>query len=561
MSLKKNKFKIAPKKFNNDQKITLKFDIAMLNMLIGYLFKSSKQITRKTLNNMKSLFDVLDEKSYEGNEKVWARFVFIKRALKAKLELGMENNDIIINFCRSDSADVENDEIIKNLPDYTRINYDEIKYINKAISDRLHFSFLYFYKDDLYETIERLDSGDYDSFQEINNDLVEICKNLINETRKTRVMDSVDTFSLDPETFEDNVTDIVNEFHNPARIMKTGIQYWNQILAPGYMARRLYVYMGLPAGFKSGILLKTAYDIKRYNKDIPSKNPGKRKTVLLITMENTVEETVERLFNMSVTSEDIRNFSAKKVVKLLRDEGELTLKDENDIDILIKYYPNSSISTDDLYIIINDLEDEGREIIALILDYIKRIRPTNYAKDEKEELKNVTNELKNLAIDFDIPVITAHQLNRGAATSIDNALEANKEDLARFVGRSNVGSAWEVMENSDWCTIINVELKRGTDRYYLTFKRVKIRYRDPNNLTYFNHPFDMGNRIRLVDDIYLENPLSEISLVSDFEGVELETKRGKRTAVAREVIGDNPSESINDLFDFAASIKGKKKAI
>jgi hypothetical protein len=242
---------------------------------------------------------------------------------------------------------------------------------------------------------------------------------------------------------------------------------------------------------------------------------------------------------------------------MLREEGQMTLGDDDDIDIMIKYYPNRSIDTNDLYTIVEEIEDDGREVIALILDYIKRIRPAEKSKDEKEELKNITNELKNFASELDIPVITAHQLNRGAASVVDAALEANKEDVGRFVGRSNVGTAWEVMENADWACIINVEKKRGENQYYLTMKRIKIRYRDPNDLSYFNHPFEMGNKIRLLDDAHLETSLSETSLASDFDAVDLNSKRGKKNATEREIVDDG--DNANDLFDFASSIGKKKK--
>jgi replicative DNA helicase len=538
-------------------KIALKFDITMLNNLVGYLFKDSKQVTRKALTNMKKLFDIIDERIYESNDKLEARFNFIQRALKARLELGMENESLITNFCRSDTASDENEEIIKNLPAYKKINYDEIRYINKAIADRLNFAFMLQYKDEIYELMERLDSGEYDSFQEINKQVSEVFRDFLNETRKTNVLEDVDTFTLDPESFEDTMTDIVTKLKDPARILKTGIKCLNQILAPGYMSKRLYIYMGLPAGFKSGILLKTAQDIKKYNKGVPTKKAGKRKTVLIVTMENSVEETVERLFNMTVTTNDIREYTPKQVIKMLREEGQMTLADDDDIDIMIKYYPNRGIDTNDLYTIVEEIEDDGREVIALILDYIKRIRPAEKSKDEKEELKNITNELKNFASELDIPVITAHQLNRGAASVVDAALEANKEDVGRFVGRSNVGTAWEVMENADWACIINVEKKRGAEQqYYLTLKRIKIRYRDPNDLSYFNHPFEMGNKIRLLDDVHLETSLSETSLASDFDAVDLNSKRGKKNATEREIVDDDDS---NDLFDFASSIGNKKK--
>lgn len=527
----------------------------MLNTLIGYLFKDSRQITRKALNNMRKLFDIIDDSIYSNNDKMESRVYFIKRALKAKLENGMENESVIINYCRTDTFNEEVEDIIRSLEHYKRINYEEIKFINRAVQDRLNYCYIFNYKDRIYDTAERIDSGEYDSFKEINDEMFEICRDLISETRKHNVLEETDTLSLDDEHFDDAVIDMVNKLQDPSRILKMGIRHLNQILAPGYLSKRLYMYLGMPAGFKSGILLKTARDIKKYNKGLPTKKPGKKNTVLMVTMENTVEESVERLFNMTVTEEDIRNFTPKQVVKMLKETGEMTLTDGDDINIIIKYYPNRSIDTSDLYTIIEDLEDDGYEVIALILDYIKRIRPYEPGKDEKEELKNITNELKNLAIDKDIPVISAHQLNRAAATTIDAAMQSNKEDLARFVGRSNIGGAWEVQENSDWCCIINVEKKRGTEQYYLTFKRVKIRYRDPNDLGYFNHPFEITNRIKLLDDVHLETSLSEESLATDFDGIaDIVASKGKRNAKEREVVEDES----DDLFNFAASINSRR---
>ena len=121
-------------------------------------------------------------------------------------------------------------------------------------------------------------------------------------------------------------------------------------------------------------------------------------------MENSIEETVERIFNMTASNDDIRNFTQRQVIKKLKTEGGLTLTDKNNIDIIIRYYDNRSIDTNDLYGIIQDLDDEGIEVVTLILDYLKRIRPAEKGASEKEELKNITNELKSLANYFDIPV-------------------------------------------------------------------------------------------------------------------------------------------------------------
>lgn len=544
-------FKLDKKSTNNiiqTKKIPLKFDLSMLNMFIGYIFKNSVQITRKSLLNMKRLFDIIDMDVYSDNDSMQSRIEFINKALDGKLNNGFENNDVIINYCKSDTSDPEIEKIIKNIPDYMKINYDEIKYINRCVEDRLQYYYLYFYKDILYETIERLDSGEYKSFNEINSKLVSICKDIISKVRSSKSISSMNRFSLSDENFDDNIMDIVTELKNPSRIIKTGIQKLNEILSPGFISGRLYVFIGLPGGWKSGMLLKVVRDTKLYNKGIQVKKPGKRPCALLITMENEIKETVERLFNMSVTSENIRNFTPKQVINLIKSTGQLVVDNDNGIDIVIQYEPNRSIDTNDLYTIIDDLADEGKEVIILSLDYIKRIRPAERGKDEKEELKNISNELKTLATEYDIPVVTGHQLNRAASAVVDSAMQSNKEDLAKFLGRSNVGSAWEIIENVDHATIINVEKKRQTGQYYLTFKRVKIRYNDMSDLSYFNHPFNIESKMQLLDDIDLDHSLSEESLASDFDAVDLLNKKGNRTAKEREVIEED------DLFDFSKSI-------
>jgi len=66
----------------------------------------------------------------------------------------------------------------------------------------------------------------------------------------------------------------------------------------------------------------------------------------------------------------------------------------------------------------------------------------------------------------------------------------------------------------------------------------------------------MGNRIRLIDDVHLDHSLSEESLSTDFEGVDLNIdKKGKRNAVERKVIKEDKEE---DLFDFSSALNKKK---
>lgn len=533
--------------FKGPTKIALKIDVSMLNMIIGSLFKQSRQVNRKSLSNIRKLFNIIDETIYLGNDAITTRLHFIHRALDARLDSNMENEDVIINFCREGDNSEEVENIIRGLPAYKKISYDELKSINKMVADRINFSYLHIYKDRLYNAIEKLDSGDYDSFAQINKEVTGIAQELIAESRKVNVVEDTLSFSL-TDDFEQNITSIVERLKNPANILRTGIRWLNLILAPGLQARRLYLFMGLPGGFKSGMLLKLMNDIRKYNRDTPPKKEGYRKTVLMITQENTVDESVERLFNMVVTSESIRNFTPKKVIELLKREGGLTVNTDDDIDIVIQYYANRTIDTSDLYTIMEELQDERREIIALIHDYIKRIRPAEYGKDEKEELKNVTNELKSLAIDFDIPVVTAHQLNRAAAAALDAAIAAGKMDAGKYIGRSNAGSAWEVMENVDVAININLQRHPDTKQLYLSFSLLKIRYKPMTDMDFFSHPFEAGDGMRLVDDIGMESSVSIKTMQPTMENVNLDSYReSKRNATTRRVVEETTEEK-NDIF-------------
>lgn len=539
--------------------LKIKFDITRLDMIISFLYKQSVLRTRKTLTNIYKLFQNLDESLIVDNPDLMARVWIIKTTLRGRLEEGFENDENLMQYCfdQSDSDEFK-EKTLKYILENKKISYEESKYIVKTIDDTLEFGYVITIKGIVQDIIDQIDDQQYKTYKEVSNDLYEIANSIINIKRRTTSLGSDQTFSLNTEEFEEVVEDALQKLKDRNRVFITGIQRLNTLLSPGYLSKRLYIYLAFPGKGKSTILLKSALDIKRYNAGVKTKDPDKRPAVLLLTLENDIPETIERLYNMAVDADDIRNFTAKQVKRKMREKGHLRLTAEDNIDIIIKEYKNRELDTNDLYTIINDLDDEGVEVISLVLDYIKRIRPVERANDEKTELKNISNELKELAKYFDIPVITAQQLNRSGASVVDAALQAKKEDVTRLVGRDSIAGAWEIIENSDFCCIINPEVKSDTQELFLTFKLLKRRYRSSEEneklrrLEYFNQPFEPNNEIRLLDDIDLPAPLALESLSTQFEAVE--NKRGKENAVTREVKKkkkrDFNDELNDDPFDF-----------
>ena len=327
----------------------------------------------------------------------------------------------------------------------------------------------------------------------------------------------------------------------------TGIRALNDILSPGYLPGRLYLWLGITGGFKSAMLLHSCRWIKLFNQVTPRrKDPGCTPVVLYITTENSVEESIVRLFNLSVSQEDIKNFSAEEVIDMMREKGGYTLKN-GETNIIMKYYGNLEIDTNDLYTIIDEIEEDNNEVIALVFDYIKRIRSAEPTNDEIMRLKYASNEMKDLAIRLKIPVITAQQINRAGNMTIDSALESGKEDLGRFLGRGNIAQAWDLLENSDWVGVLNVERERSTDKRYLTIKELKKRYKSHTEITYINHPFVEGSTIMLVDDVNLDKSVSKLSLASDLVGVSEadQSSRGSKTAKERKKVDSSFSSEFS----------------
>ena len=426
-------------------KLKIGFDIQTLNMIIAFLMKESVLRTRKTITNIQKVIENTEPEMYNKNPELKVRIWAIMQITKCILEEKMDRNETIGVYLSDRAEDDQQKEIIENITSgkYT-ISYNESKYLIKKVDMTLEYGYIATVRDVMMQLLEQIDTTDYMTYAAVSEDIYNIATAVINIKRQCRSLDADQTFSLENEMFEQVVSDAVTKLKDRNRIFITGIQHLNIILSPGFLSKRLYTFLAFPGKGKSTMLLKAALDIRKYNSNIKTKNPDKQPAVLFLTLENDIAETVERMYNMCVTSDDIRNYTPNQVIDAFRTNGGMKLSSSSPINIIIKEYKNRELNTDDLYTIINDLSDQGIEVITLIVDYMKRIRPAEPADTEKGELKNITNEMKELAKFFDIPVITAQQLNRNGAAIVDAALQNNKDDVTRLVGRDAIAGAWEI---------------------------------------------------------------------------------------------------------------------
>lgn len=546
---KKSVTKIQNNIHNSDNKIKFKFPKSILNLFIGYsLYSDTSKVSKMDLSNLYKLLKMTDERSYEFDVSMYARLELAKKILEARIEKGLYSFDAIMSYCNIEN-DVENNKLINNINSFTNLTESEIKYITRAVTDRLQYAFILLYKEIILNEFLKIDTGEFTSYKEVVSEVKEQCAQLLNDIRKADAATMKKSFSLKEGIFEELVTSAVSSITDPGTALVTGVQMLNDMLSPGYMPGRLYIWLGISGSFKSLMLLMSCYWIKKYNKIETTKTP----TVLYITTENSIDESIIRLFNMSTTCGDIRQYLPEEVAGMMRKSGGLTL-DDGDTDIVMQYYNNFEISTGDIYNIVDDLEDNNREVIAVVVDYIKRIRSISPTIDERIRLANVSNELKDLSVNLKIPVITAQQINRAGNMALDNASETGKEDLARFLGRGNIAQCWDIIENSDWCGILNIEVEKSSNIKYLTVKEIKKRYKSMTNITYFNQPFVDVDSIQMVEDVGWSTPAGKISLATNLNIVDnsmVNSTRGDKSAKPREDVAKKKKYSDEFKFDLA----------
>ena len=487
--------------------------LSTIILYANYILKTIHTSNRGVLTDLRELLTMIDPGKNFSVEQVRERnsYFFLKQLLDARLK-GYENRDILMEAALN-GLDVKNIFPLRKLEE--PLGSNELAFIEQNIGNNRNS----FYTQSIMSTMYT----QYSDFAIANETekfkiLKDVQKQIVDVNRKIKenvcVSSVSESLSLsNDEQFEATVAHMYNRAIDGSTKLKTGIQAINRSLNGGFENDRCYIYLGLPGEGKSSTLLNLTLQIKGNNKDITTKDPTKRPTILFLTMENTLNETLERVFSILVSDDDISEFGGyKEIMQLLRQNG-LGVTNDSPIDIEFRYVPSNSVDTDYLYTIYDEMSANGQEVVCLVQDYIKRIRPRDFklmGGDMRIALGAVVDEFKEFAIAKHIPVITASQLNRDAAKIIDEGRKSTEADLVRKVGRANIGESTLITENADSAFILVPE--DGADgRRYLGMANAKKRFKT-QSAQFFYLPYSKERPLELLQDIHLAEPLSKLSL-------------------------------------------------
>ena len=515
------------KRNSTPNKIKVKFDVPLLNSLIKYI--RCEYVSQSSLSQLRKFMRFIDIDSYEYEEAIYPRLKTLDILTKAIIDDGIRDESLLRSYLEDQYP--TGIQIIEQIGfDRNQLSSTECDYIANAIRVRVQTIAINLKKAELLETLDKLDANSFkpayaELVEQVRRQMTELIGELQQSDSDQGLMKEFAFSMTDAAALIDK---IVKKAKRPASILQTGIRQLNSILSPGFQSGRMYCFLGGSGKFKSGTLLNIAEQIRRFNPQIPAYENGLRKCILFITLENSIEETVERIYDMYCeTNGNMRDDDTQQVIDALRKNGGYEFTATSGIDIFMKYAGNLEINTGEIHVYIKELREKGYMPICIILDYIKRIDSVHNSNgDERVRMSFVAKELKSIAQYYEIPMITAMQLNREGNSIIDAAMRESKQDVARFVGSSSIGNAWDIIEDSDWVCLINPEIQISTGMKFLTFKRLKIRGKSETTengatpIDYFNHPFEIDRGIRLQTDVDKDHGVSLMSLATDLETIE-----------------------------------------
>jgi archaellum biogenesis ATPase FlaH len=210
------------------------------------------------------------------------------------------------------------------------------------------------------------------------------------------------------------------------------------------------------------------------------------KNVLYITMEMSEERIAERIDAnlMNVSMDDLKNLP-----KQMFDDRVSRIKNKTEGKLIIKEYPTASAHAGHFRALLNELnlKKEFRPDIIFI-DYLNICASSRFkmsgSVNSYTYIKGIAEELRGLAVEFDVPIVSATQTTRSGYANSDVELTDTSESFG-------------LPATADFMfALISTEDLEKLGQ--LMVKQLKNRYADPNSHKRFVVGVDRA-KMRLYD--------------------------------------------------------------
>ena len=231
------------------------------------------------------------------------------------------------------------------------------------------------------------------------------------------------------------------------------LEYFNKITKNGFTKKTLNCLIGATGTGKTLFMC-----------DFAAGNLLDKKNVLYITLEMSEERIAERIDAnlMGVTLDEIEAMTKEEYLKKID-----RVKTKSTGRLIIKEYPTSSASANNFRYLLNELKLKKNFVPDIIyIDYLNicassRIKLGSNV-NSYSYVKSIAEELRGLAVEFNVCVVTATQTNRGGANSSDLDMTDTSESFGLPM---TVDSMFAIIRTEELDALNQVLIKQLKNRY------------------------------------------------------------------------------------------------
>lgn len=274
----------------------------------------------------------------------------------------------------------------------------------------------------------------------------------------------------------ENVDERYEFYHEDEARIPFDLDYFNKITKGGLPNKTLNIALAGTGVGKSLFMCHVAGNALAQGRN-----------VLYITMEMAEERIAERIDAnlLNIPLDQIHHVSQPMLKSKIND-----LAARTNGKLIIKEYPTGSAHTGHFRALLNELKLKRNFVPEMIfIDYLNicsssRMKGMGGAINSYTYIKAIAEELRGLAVEFDVPIVSATQTTRSGFTSSDPGLEDTSESFG-------LPATADLM----FALISSEELEALGQ---IMVKQLKNRYNDPNYKKRFVLGIDKS-RMRLYD--------------------------------------------------------------
>lgn len=208
-------------------------------------------------------------------------------------------------------------------------------------------------------------------------------------------------------------------YHKKEERIPFDIELLNEITDGGLPRKTLTCFLSVTGGGKTRAMCSFA-----------AANLKDGKNVLYITLEMAEEKIAERI-EANLIDVDIKNL--KNLEKPVFGSKISKLKEKTNGKLIIKEYPTAAAGSAHFRHLLNELRLKKKFSPDIIyIDYLgicSSARLKKSSVNSYEYMKSVSEELRGLAIEFNVPVVSGIQVNRGGYGNSDIEMENVSESM------------------------------------------------------------------------------------------------------------------------------------